>query len=130
MPSGRSYNAQLFRDAGANYYYANDTTVSGSISSSIEEALIHFNQADIWVGVQANTLEYLGKMDPKYKLFKSYKNGNVYHINKRTNIAGGNDYWESGVARPDLLLNDMIKIVHPSLLPEYELTYIDKLKSK
>ena len=71
MPSGRSYNAQLFRDAGANYYYANDTTVSGSISSSIEEALIHFNQADIWVGVQANTLEDLGKMDPKYKLFKS-----------------------------------------------------------
>ena len=98
MPSGRSYNAQLFRDAGANYYYANDTTVSGSISSSIEEALIHFNQADIWVGVQANTLEDLGKMDPKYKLFKSYKNGNVYHINKRTNITGGNDYWESGVA--------------------------------
>ena len=129
MPSGRSYNAQLFRDAGANYYYANDTTVSGSISSSIEEALIHFNQADIWVGVQANTLEDLGKMDPKYKLFKSYKNGNVYHINKRTNITGGNDYWESGVARPDLLLNDMIKIVHPNLLPEYELTYMDKLKS-
>lgn len=95
-----------------------------------KKLLIHFNQADIWVGVQANTLEDLGKMDPKYKLFKSYKNGNVYHINKRTNITGGNDYWESGVARPDLLLNDMIKIIHPSLLPEYELTYMDKLKSK
>ena len=72
MPGGRSYIAQLFRDAGAIYYYANDTTASGSISSSIEEALIHFNQADIWVGVQANTLEELGRMDSKYKLFKSY----------------------------------------------------------
>lgn len=130
MPGGRSYSAQLFRDAGANYYYVNDTTASGSISSSIEEALIHFNQADIWVGVQANTLEELGRMDPKYKLFKSYKDGNVYHINKRTNATGGNDYWESGVARPDLLLSDMIKIVHPTLLPDYELTYMDKLKSE
>lgn len=130
MPGGRSYSAQLFRDAGANYYYANDTTASGNISSSIEEALIHFNQADIWVGVQANTLEELGRMDSKYKLFKSYKDSNVYHINKRTNATGGNDYWESGVARPDLLLSDMIKIVHPTLLPDYELTYMDKLKSE
>lgn len=130
MPGGRSYSAQLFRDAGANYYYANDTTASGSISSSIEEALIHFNQADIWVGVQANTLEELGRMDSKYKLFKSYKDGNVYHINKRANATGGNDYWESGVARPDLLLSDMIKIVHPTLLPDYELTYMDKLRSE
>ena len=44
------------------------------------------------------------------------------------NASGGNDYWESGVARPDLLLSDMIKICHPNLYPDYELTYFEQLK--
>ena len=43
------------------------------------------------------------------------------------NENGGNDYWESAIARPDLLLKDMIKICHPHLLQDYELTYMDKL---
>lgn len=127
LPGGKSYTAQLFRDAGAFYKYSQDST-STSIPSNIEEVLVNFNQADIWIGAQAFSLEELGKIDSKYKLFKAYKEGTVYSTNKRTNAAGGNDYWESGVARPDLLLNDMIKICHPNLCPEYELTYYEQLK--
>lgn len=127
MPAGKSFNAQLFRDAGVNYFYANDNS-SGSISSNIENALVNFKDADVWVGVQANSLEDLGKTDEKYKLFKAYRKGNVYNCNKRMNETGGNDYWESAVARPDLLLADMIKIFHPELIPDYELFYMQKLK--
>ena len=57
-----------------------------------------------------------------------YKEGNVYNYNKRMNATGGNDYWESAVARPDLILSDMIKALHPELLPHYEFTYMQKLK--
>ncbi|KAA6345742.1 iron complex transport system substrate-binding protein [termite gut metagenome] len=126
MPGGQSFNARLFQDAGARYYYAGNNA-SGSIATSIEEALLHFSDAAIWVNVQASTLEELGKMDKKYKLFKAYQNGNVYNTLKRSTATGGNDYWESGVARPDLLLSDMIRISHPSLLPDYELTYTKRL---
>ena len=94
----------------------------------MENALVNFSNADIWVGVQANTLEELGKSDDKYRLFKAFKNGNVYNYNKRMNATGGSDYWESAVARPDLLLSDMIKVFHPELLPDYELFYMQKLK--
>lgn len=128
MPTGLSYNAQLFRDAGGSYFYANDTTASGSRSSTIEEALVHFGQADVWVGADASSLEELGSIDKKYQLFKAFKNKQVYNINKRKNKNGGNDYWESGVARPDLLLSDMIRILHPELLPDYETVYMEKLK--
>lgn len=126
MPGGKSFNAQLFADAGGDYFYK-DNQSTGSISTTIEEALIHFNQADVWVGVQANTLKELGETDSKYKSFKAYQNGEVYNTNKRTTPSGGNDYWESGVARPDLLLSDMIKILHPNLMPDYQLTYYQKL---
>jgi iron complex transport system substrate-binding protein len=129
MPGGQSFNARLFQDAGAKYHYAGNNS-SGSISTTIEEALIHFSQANVWVGVQASTLEELEKGDKRYKLFKAYQRGNVYNTFRKTTPAGGNDYWESGVAHPDLLLSDMIKICHPDLLPDYELTYMERLTSK
>ncbi len=127
MPGGRSYSAQLFHDAAALYNDFSDTT-SGSIASSIEMALVYFSHADIWVGAQASTLKELEKMNSKYKLFDAFQKGNVYNTNKRMIATGGNDYWESGVARPDLLLKDMVKICHPQMLPLYELTYMERLQ--
>lgn len=127
MPGGKSFSARLLQDAGADYFYKNDST-TGSIANTIEEALIHFNDADVWIGAQPSTLAELGKANNQYKLFKAYKTGKVYNTNKRINASGGNDYWESGVARPDLILSDLIKILHPLLLPGYELTYYQKLE--
>ena len=127
IPAGRSFTAQLFRDAGAAYLYA-DETGKGSIPSDIENMLLRFKDADIWVGVQANTLKELGEKASQYQLFKAYREGNVYNYNKRTTPEGGNDYWESAVARPDILLADLIKVFHPELLPEHELFYMMKLE--
>lgn len=129
MPGGQSFNAELFRDAKASYFYANDLS-TGSISSTIEEALVHFSNADFWVGVQMNTLKELELTDSKYKLFQAFQEGNVYNTFQRTNPTGGNDYWESGVARPDLLLSDMIKIFHPDLMRDYEFTYMKRLTAE
>lgn len=126
MPGGNSFNAQLLRDAGIDYFYASNKD-KGSLSTTIEEALIYFNTADLWLNVQPSSLTELGSIDKRYKLFNAYKTGNVYNFNKRKNDRGGNDYWELGVARPDLLLKDMIKIAHPHLLPNYELTFMTKL---
>lgn len=127
MPGGNSFNTHLFEDAGANYFYASDNT-SGSITTNIENALINFQHADVWVGAQTNTLEELGKIDSKYKLLQAYKTGNVYNYNKRMTAGYGNDYWESAVARPDILLADMVSILHPEILPDHELFYIQRLK--
>ena len=127
IPAGRSFMAQLFRDAGASYLYAGNTE-KGSIPSDIENMLLRFKEADVWVGVQANTLEELGKKNAQYRLFKAFRAGNVYNCNRRTMPDGGNDYWESGVARPDILLADLIKVFHPELLPGHELFYIQRLK--
>ena len=42
--------------------------------------------------------------------------------------AGGMDYFESGVANPDVILKDLIKIFYPELLPEHTLFYYQQLK--
>ena len=42
--------------------------------------------------------------------------------------SGANDFWESAIARPDLILSDVIAILHPEILPDYQLFYAEKLK--
>ncbi len=46
----------------------------------------------------------------------------VWNDNSRQNAKGGNDFWESGVVRPDLILRDLIRILSGST-PVTQLTY-------
>jgi len=127
QPGGKSYTAGLFNDAGADYKYKNDTT-SGSIPFSFEQVYHDLKDADIWVGAtNGETLQELKATDERYSLFKSFRNKQVYSYTARTNKDGGNDFWESAVVRPDILLADFIKVFHPNLLPEHKFVYIKKL---
>jgi iron complex transport system substrate-binding protein len=51
----------------------------------------------------------------------------VYNNNARIGPGGGNDYWEGGTARPDLVLADLISIFHPKLVPDHERIWYRKL---
>ncbi len=46
----------------------------------------------------------------------------IWNDNSRQNAKGGNDFWESGVVRPDLILRDLIRILSGSA-PATQLTY-------
>ena len=127
MPAGRSFMGQLFLDAGADYFYANDTT-TGSLPLNVETVLKNFANTDIWLNVNFSTINELIKADSKHALFRPVKTRQVFNFNKRLLPSTANDFWESAVARPDLLLGDVITILHPELLPDYEPVYADKLK--
>ena len=127
MPAGRNFMAQLFADAGGSYYYANDTT-SGSMPLNFEAVLSHFSNTEVWLNCNFNSIEDLLKSDTKHKLFQPVALGQVYNFNKRLLPSTANDFWESAVARPDLLLSDVISILHPKLLPNHETVYAQKLK--
>lgn len=128
LPGGRSYTAQLFADAFGNYKYAADTA-SGSNPFTFEQVLKDFHSADIWVGVtNGKTLAELQKLDERYTLFKAYRLGNVYAYTNRVTPEGGNDFWETAVARPDELLSDFIKAFHPTLLPDAPWHFLKKLR--
>lgn len=62
-------------------------------------------------------------LNERYGHFDAAKEGRIFIDRKRVNEYGGNDYWESGLYRPDLLLKDLIKITRPELLPDYETSY-------
>ncbi|MEM7110369.1 MAG: ABC transporter substrate-binding protein, partial [Bacteroidota bacterium] len=127
MPGSDSYLTKLIYDAGGDYYYKNEKS-TGSLPLSFEVVVDKMIDADYWLGPRAESLKELEMMDERYTLFKAFKDGNVYTFNKRMSESGGNDYWESGMTRPDLILKDVIKIFHPELLPDHELYYYKKLQ--
>jgi len=127
MPAGHSFMGRLFADAGARYYFASDTT-SGSLPLNVESVLKNFSQSDVWLNCSFSSLSELVKADSKHALFRPVILKQVYNFNKRKIPSGANDFWESAIARPDLLLSDVIAILHPEIMPGYQLVYAEKLK--
>ena len=85
---------------------------------SREIILSSLKKADFWFP-QSN-------QKSKKNLFKftglkehSLSNLNVFNIIRKINEKGANDYWQTGVVRPDLVANDLVNIFenkHSSLI--------------
>ena len=129
MPGGKSYMGQMFVDAGANYYFKNDTT-RGSIHMNIENVIESMQNADYWLSPSAYSIDEIKQQDKHYHIFKALKENKVFNYNKRMNPMGFNDYWESGIMHPDIILKDIIHILHPDLFKDYEMYYFQKLLEK
>jgi iron complex transport system substrate-binding protein len=126
LPGGESFNAALFKDAGLSYLFENNKQ-SGSIGLDIESVLTQFGNSDIWFGCEANSYNQLLSRDSKYKLLSPVKNRIVFNYHNRITALGGNDYFESAIANPDLILSDIVEAAYPNLLPNYSYCYIKPL---
>lgn len=127
VPGQESYLTTLFKDAGGEILGAKaGSSVSGQIS--VEAAYSLSKEADLWMNVGwCRTLEQLLSVNPLFEDFLMNIQENaiarsrsdkghtdaahvVWNDNKRLNAKGGNDFWESGVVHPDLLLRDLVGI--------------------
>ena len=127
MPSADSYMARLIHDAGADYVYKKQTG-NTSMPIDLEEAYTLASQADFWLNTdRMESLSVLAEKCPKFKDTRALRNGYVYNNTRRANSAGGNDFYESAVVNPDILLRDLAAIFHPELSSD-TLVYYKKLK--
>lgn len=61
--------------------------------------------------------------------FKAYREGKVYHYQKRTRYEhDAYDWYETPEVRPDLVLADLVAIFYPHLLPNHELLFFEKVQ--
>lgn len=127
VPAGESYVAQFLRDAGASYRWSDSKGV-GSLSLNFEAVAPEALTADYWLNVgDVNTKADIAAKDQRYTSFRPFKTGQIYNYNKLVNDMGSNDYWESGAVNPHVILADLIRIVHPELLPDHSLVYYKQL---
>lgn len=127
VPGGDSFTAQFLKDAGAGYPW-DENESTGGLRLDFETVYEAGLRADVWInpGTASSRADILAA-DSRFSDFKSYKNGRIYNNNKRMSAAGGNDFWERGVVRPDLILSDLIAIFHPGMAPRDSLYFYQKV---
>ncbi|MDX1992468.1 MAG: ABC transporter substrate-binding protein [bacterium] len=133
VPGEEAYTAQLLRDAGAIYVLSNAPEVqdvSGSVPFDFEVVYEAGLGADVWFANAFMTpdLATLLAADERYADFRAFQDGQVYNNEARVNANGGNDFYETGVVNPHLILADLIHILHPDLLPDHELFFYRRLE--
>lgn len=125
VPSESNYLTAMIRDAGGEVLGCEDGRTVSSVMS-VEKAYSLSKDADCWMNVGwCSTMRQLLSVNPVFGDMAGNIRSNadahgyagtpvIWNDNRRLSPKGGNDIWESGVARPDLVLRDIASILHPS----------------
>ena len=125
VPSGESFMARIYKDAGADYIFSY-LSGTGSTPMSFETVFDKAVHAEIWL------INYNREGDMTYSALKSdYSPYSGFDAFRNRRIYGNNtDYsmfYEEVPMHPDYLLAELIAIFHPQLLPDHKLRYFHPL---
>lgn len=115
MPPHNSYMVRLIEDAGGHCLLPEEQDEDATTSKpiSLEEAMELALQADFWINLgQIASKAELQAVAPHFGEVDAVRFSRLYNNTKRTNESRGSDFWESGAVRPDLILADLVKILH------------------
>ena len=123
---GKSFLAQLFKDAGADYFLKDDVR-SGGVSLDFETVYSQAAYADYWRIVNSYkgefTYDVLQAEDVRYADFQAFKKKQVVYCNMSQK-----PFYESMPVEPEVVLADLIAVFHPQLLPNHTPRYYELLK--
>ena len=123
---GKSFLAQLFRDAGGNYFLK-DNEESGGVTLDYETVYTNAANADYWRIVNSFDGEFgydvLKAQDNRYTDFDAWKKHGVIYCNMKEV-----PFYEKMPVEPEEVLADFIHVFHPNILPEHKPTYYHLLK--
>jgi iron complex transport system substrate-binding protein len=123
-----SFTARLLYDAGGKYIFS-DLVAPNSVPYSTEAVFSRATEAEIWLNPgSAVSLSDIRLADYRLAQLPVFKTGRIYNNNRRVIEGGGNDFWESAVVHPDILLRDMASLLHTGLFPDYSPVYYRILK--
>lgn len=122
---GKSFLAQLFRDAGADYFLKDDPR-SGGVTLDFETVYSQAESADYWRIVNSFDGDFsydaLKSQDVRYADFRAFREKGIIYCNMRRK-----PFYESMPTEPEVVLEDLIKAFHPNLLPDYKPAYYQLL---
>lgn len=126
VAGGKSFYARLFADAGADYFYKEDTHTGGVILD-FETVYAKAHNSEFWRIMNGYPGQYsydvILSSDARYKDFRAFREHKVIYCNLQYA-----PLYENMAAIPHILLKDMIKAIHPELLPNYKPQYYKRLK--
>lgn len=115
IPGGESYMSRLIHDAGG-VALGSEPGSAASRVIRMEEAYSLSQEADMWLNPgSCRSLDELLSYHHAFRHFGPVVKGlPIYNNTLRITPEGGNDFWESGSVRPDLVLEDLAAIFSQS----------------
>ncbi len=127
LPGGQNWLATFFEESGGKYVWGENQD-RGWLELSFEAVYEQAGTASYWIGTATfSSREELLGADDRYHNFDPVSHDRVYNYDLRYRQNGGNDFFESAYARPDIVLADLIAILHPEVLPDHQPFYFGKL---
>lgn len=127
MPGGRSFMAKLIEDAGGNYIWKKNNQTESFIVS-IEEVFKYNKQIDILINTSLyNSIDQIIESESRFRLLNCIQQKKVFNNTKRINSNNANDFWESGVVYPNIILKDLSICFLEDTILEKNLIYYKKL---
>jgi iron complex transport system substrate-binding protein len=128
VSGSKSYIARLISDAGGRYIWEN-LNYNESVPVALEKIYENALTAEYWINPgEARSIDDVISVDERFKILPSITSGKVFNNDMYISSSGGNGFYESGVTEPDIILSDLIYILHPHLLPSHNLKYYRKLQ--
>jgi len=128
VPGGQSTIGQMLRDAGCRYPWSADGH-SGSLSLPFETVLERAGECDVWlfrfssdhlVSYRELLAEHQG-----YSQFRAFRQREAFGCNVEQSL-----FYEETPFRPDWLLADFIRILHPDIPNLPPLRYYQRVRSE
>ena len=109
-PGGKSFTANLIRDAGGCYLWASDS--SRELNFSFEQVYALADSVDVWVNPSMfATAEEIVALEPRVKNIRAFREKAVFQNDGRRGIGSGNDFYEGAITRPAELLWNFAKCI-------------------
>jgi iron complex transport system substrate-binding protein len=128
---GANAIATLIRDAGGRYFL-DDATPKANVRFPFEQALQQAFDSRVWVGLngvnRVKAKRDLVSRAPQVAELGPVRAGDVYAMDLQMNAARYFPFTSESLDKPDVLLADLISVLHPELLPGYTPTFIRKLQ--
>ncbi|MEM6893349.1 MAG: ABC transporter substrate-binding protein [Bacteroidota bacterium] len=123
VSGGNSWMAQFLSDAQVHYLWS-DTQETGGIGLSVESVLEKGQSADFWFNPSMHkSYEEMKTASPHYERFKAFQDRRIFSNSMKTGETGGTLFFEQGPLRPDLVLKDLISILHPEVMENHTLQF-------
>lgn len=121
VPGGKSYIGTLHADAGADYLFR-DVPGTNSTHLSFEEVYDRAGEAEFWLlkygdRTPMTYARLAAEYDP-YSHFRAWRERRIFACNTLTS-----SYYDDITLHPDWVLEDLIALYHPELLPGHAQRY-------
>ncbi|MBJ7579324.1 ABC transporter substrate-binding protein [Devosia sp. MC532] len=119
---GASFVAASIVDAGGRYVFETDTNAGSFQIHDFERLIVSALDAQFWIHASNDYLSLadIAADDPRLAALPAAQAGQVWMPDALKGPNGGVQIYEMGTLRPDLVIKDLISILHPDLAGDHE----------